>query len=146
MSGAVLRTLAVRISANTAQFRKDIDKVDRRFKRFSSGMRREAMMFQGQMAALGATVASGFGVAEVARAADEMTNLRNKMNATFDSTSDVAKGMLQIKTIARSSRADIASIGTLYQRIAVSTQHMGLEQHRVAKVTQVVADSFLMSG
>ena len=104
MSGAVLRTLAVRISANTAQFRKDIDKVDRRFKRFSSGMRREAMMFQGQMAALGATVATGFGVAEVARAADEMVNLRNKMGATFDTTREVANGMLDIKRIAKESR------------------------------------------
>lgn len=146
MSGAVLRTLAVRISANTAQFRKDIDKVDRRFKRFSSGMRREAMMFQGQMAALGATVASGFGVAEVARAADEMVNLRNKMGATFDTTREVANGMLDIKRIAKESRSELDSVGTLYQRIAVSTKSLGTSQEDVAKVTQVVANSFLMSG
>jgi tape measure domain-containing protein len=146
MSGAVLRTLAVRISANTAQFRKDIDKVDRRFKRFSSGMRREAMMFQGQMAALGATVATGFGVAEVARAADEMVNLRNKMGATFDTTREVANGMLDIKRIAKESRSELDSVGTLYQRIAVSTKSLGTSQEDVAKVTQVVANSFLMSG
>lgn len=146
MSGAVLRTLAVRISANTAQFRKDIDKVDRRFKRFSSGMRREAMMFQGQMAALGATVAGGFGVAEVARAADEMVNLRNKMGATFDTSREVANGMLDIKRIAKESRSELDAVGTLYQRIAVSTKSLGTSQEDVAKVTQVVANSFLMSG
>lgn len=146
MSGAVLRTLAVRISANTAQFRKDIDKVDRRFRRFSSGMRREAMMFQGQMAALGATVAGGFGVAEVARAADEMVNLRNKMGATFDTTREVANGMLDIKRIARQSRSELDAVGTLYQRIAISTKSLGTSQEDVAKVTQVVANSFLMSG
>lgn len=146
MSGAVLRTLAVRISANTAQFRKDIDKVDRRFRRFSSGMRREAMMFQGQMAALGATVASGFGVAEVARAADEMVNLRNKMGATFDTSREVANGMLDIKRIAKESRSELDAVGTLYQRIAVSTKSLGTSQEDVAKVTQVVANSFLMSG
>lgn len=146
MSGAVLRTLAVRISANTAQFRKDIDKVDRRFKRFSGNMRREAMMFQGQMAALGATVASGFGVAEVARAADEMVNLRNKMGATFDTSREVANGMLDIKRIAKESRSELDAVGTLYQRIAVSTKSLGTSQEDVAKVTQVVANSFLMSG
>lgn len=146
MSGAVLRTLAVRISANTAQFRKDIDKVDKRFRRFSSGMRREAMMFQGQMAALGATVATGFGVAEVARAADEMVNLRNKMGATFDTTREVANGMLDIKRIAKESRSELDSVGTLYQRIAISTKSLGTSQEDVAKVTQVVANSFLMSG
>ena len=64
MSGAVLRTLAVRISANTAQFRKDIDKVDRRFNSQQQHATRSHDV-QGQMAALGATVASGFGVAEV---------------------------------------------------------------------------------
>lgn len=146
MSGAVLRTLAVRISANTAQFRKDIDKVDRRFRRFSSGMRREAMMFQGQMAALGATVASGFGVAEVARAADEMVNLRNKMGATFDTTREVANGMLDIKRIARDSRSEISAVGTLYQRLNVATKQLSFTQEDIAKVTQVVANSYLMSG
>ena len=146
MSGAVLRTLAVRISANTAQFRKDIDKVDRRFKRFSSNMRREAMMFQGQMAALGATVASGFGVAEVARAADEMVNLRNKMGATFDTSREVANGMLDIKRIAKESRSELASVGTLYQRLNVATKQLSFSQEEIAKVTQVVANSYLMSG
>ena len=146
MSSAVLRTLAVRISANSAAFRKDIGKVDKQFKRLSRGMRREAMMFQGQMASLGATVATGFGVAEVARAADEMVNLRNKMGATFGTTREVANGMLSIKKIARESRSELDAVGTLYQRIAVSTKSLGTEQKDVAKVTQVVANSFLMSG
>ena len=146
MSTAVLRTLAVRISANSAQFRKDVDKIDQRFRRLSRGMRREAMMFQGQMAALGATVATGFGVAEVARAADEMVNLRNKMGATFDTSREVANGMLDIKRIAKESRSELDAVGTLYQRLAVSTKSLGTSQEDVAKVTQVVANSFLMSG
>ena len=146
MSTAVLRTLAVRISANSAQFRKDVDKIDQRFRRLSRGMRREAMMFQGQMAALGATVATGFGVAEVARAADEMVNLRNKMGATFDTSREVANGMLDIKRIAKESRSELDAVGTLYQRIAVSTKSLGTSQEDVAKVTQVVSNSFLMSG
>lgn len=146
MGTAVLRTLAVRITANSAQFRKDIGKVDAQFKRFSRSMKREAAMFQGQMAAMGATIAGGFGVAEVARAADEMVNLRNKMGATYETSRDVAIGMQNIKYIAKTSRTSLDAVGTLYQRIAVSTKSLGTSQSDVAKVTKVVADSFLMSG
>lgn len=146
MATAVLRTLAVRLRMNSAAFRKDIDKVDKRFQRMSSNMRRASMQFQNQLGQLGVTIASGFGVAALTEAADEMVNLRNKMNATFDASEDVARGMLDIKRIARESRADISAVGTLYQRIAVSTEHLGTSQEDVAAVTQVVTNSFLMSG
>jgi tape measure domain-containing protein len=146
MATAVLRTLAVRLRMNSAAFRKDIDQVDRRFKKMANNMQRSAMQFQNQLGQLGVTIASGFGVAALTEAADEMVNLRNKMNATFDASEDVARGMLDIKRIARESRADISAVGTLYQRIAVSTEHLGTSQEDVAAVTQVVTNSFLMSG
>lgn len=146
MATAVLRTLAVRLRMNSAAFRKDIDQVDRRFKKMANNMQRSAMQFQNQLGQLGVTIASGFGVAALTEAADEMVNLRNKMNATFDASEDVARGMLDIKRIARESRADLSAVGTLYQRIAVSTEHMGTSQEDIAAVTQVVTNSFLMSG
>ena len=146
MSTAVLRTLAVRLRMNSAAFRKDVDKVDARFKKMSSSMRRSANQFQNTIGQLGVTIASGFGMAAVANAADEMTNLRNKMKATFETSREVAIGMNQIRSIAKASRADLASVGTLYQRIAVSTKHLGTTQKEVAQVTEVITNSFLMSG
>ena len=74
-----------------------------------------------------------------------MVNLRNKMGATFDTTREVANGMLNVR-IAKESRSELDAVGTLYQRIAVSTKSLGTTQEDVAKVTQVVANSFLMSG
>ena len=146
MATAVLRTLAVRLRMNSAAFRKDIDQVDKRFKKMSSSMRRSANQFQNTIGQLGVTIASGFGMAAVANAADEMTNLRNKMKATFETSREVAIGMNQIRAIAKSSRSDLASVGTLYQRIAVSTKHLGTTQKEVAQVTEVITNSFLMSG
>ena len=146
MATSVLRTLALRLRLNSAQFQKDIGKVDKRMKKLSGSMRRSANMFNSQLGQLGATFATGFGLAELTNAADTMVNLRNKMNATYETSQEVAQGMLDIKRIARESRADLDAVGTLYQRISVSTKNMGATQEEVAAVTQVVSNSFLMSG
>ena len=146
MATSVLRTLALRLRLNSAQFQKDIGKVDRRMKKLSGSMRRSANMFNSQLGALGATFATGFGLGELKNAADTMVNLRNKMNATYETSQEVAQGMLDIKRVARESRSDLDSVGTLYQRIAVSTKNMGASQEEVAAITQVVSNSFLLSG
>ena len=146
MTTSVLRTLAIRLRMNSAAFRKDVDKVDARFKKMTSSMRRSANQFQNSIGQIGVSIASGFGMAAVANAADEMTNLRNKMKATFETSREVAIGMNQIRSIAKASRSDLASVGTLYQRIAVSTKHLGTTQKEVAQVTEVITNSFLMSG
>ena len=104
MATSVLRTLAVRLRLNSAQFQKDIGKVDRRMKKLSGSMRRSANMFNSQLGALGATFATGFGLGELKNAADTMVNLRNKMGATYDTSQEVAQGMLDIKRVARESR------------------------------------------
>ena len=146
MATSVLRTLAIRLRMNSAAFRKDVDKVDKRFRKMTTSMRRSSMQFQNSLGQLGVTLASGFGMAAVANAADEMTNLRNKMKATFETSNEVAIGMNQIRAIAKASRSDLSSVGTLYQRIAVSTKHLGTTQKEVADVTEVITNSFLMSG
>ena len=146
MATSVLRTLAIRLRMNSAAFRKDVDQVDKRFRKMTSSMRRSSMQFQNSLGQLGVTLASGFGMAAVANAADEMTNLRNKMKATFETSREVAIGMNQIRSIAKASRSDLSSVGTLYQRIAVSTKHLGTTQREVADVTEVITNSFLMSG
>ena len=146
MATSVIRTLAVRLNMNSAAFRKDVNLIDRRMKKFSQSMRRQANMFNGQIAQMGLSLASAFGIREVAAAADEMQNLRNKLNAVYDSSTDVAQGMLDIKRIARESRSDLAAVGTLYQRLTVSTKSLRTSQEDVAAMTQVVANSFILSG
>ena len=65
MATSVLRTLALRLRLNSAQFQKDIGKVDKRMKKLSGSMRRSANMFNSQLGQLGATFATGFGLAEL---------------------------------------------------------------------------------
>ena len=146
MATSVLRTLAVRLNMNSASFRKDINKIDKRMTRLSTSMRRQANMFSGSVAQMGMTLASGFGVHQLVEAADTMTNLRNKMNATFETSEDVAHGMMDIKRIARESRSDIDAIGILYSRLTMASKNLKTSQEEIAAVTQVVANSFVISG
>lgn len=146
MANTVIRSLSVRLALNSAGFLKNINTVDKRMKRLSNGMRRQANMFSGQIAQMGLSLASAFGVREVAVAADAMTNLRNKLNAVYNSSEDVARGMMDIKRIAKESRTDLEAVGTLYQRLTVSTKSLKVAQEDIAAVTQVVANSFLLSG
>jgi len=146
MATSVLRTLAVRLNMNSASFRKDVDKIDKRMNRLSTNMRRQANMFSGSIAQMGMTLAAGFGANQMVEAADTMTNLRNKMGATFDSAEDVAHGMMEIKRIAKESRSDIDAIGILYSRLTMASKNLKTSQEEIAAVTQVVANSFVISG
>lgn len=146
MATSVLRTLAVRLNMNSASFRKDVDKIDKRMNRLSTNMRRQANMFSGSIAQMGMTLAAGFGANQMVEAADTMTNLRNKMGATFDTSEDVAHGMMEIKRIARESRSDIDAVGILFSRLTMASKNLKTSQEEIAAVTQVVANSFVISG
>ena len=143
---SVIRSLAVRLSMNSAQFRKDIDKVDARMRKFSNGLKRQANFFNGQLATMGLSLASAFGARELTEAADVMVNLRNKLGAVYETSEDVALAMSDIKRIARESRSELDAVGTLYQRLAKASERLEVTQEDVAAVTQVVANTFLLSG
>lgn len=143
---AILRTLGVNLALNHASFRRDVDKIDKRMKRMSQNTRRVANSMRASVGGIGAAFAGIAGVRVFQDSADAMVNLRNKMGATFETSQEVSTGMLNIKRIARESRADLDAVGTLYQRMAVSMKHMTASQEQVAAVTQVVTNTFLLSG
>ena len=54
--------------------------------------------------------------------------------------------MNEVKRIARESRAELGAVGTLYQRLIVSTKSLGFTLGDVSAATQVVTDTFVLSG
>jgi len=146
MATTVLRTLAVRLQMNSAQFRKDMDKIDARTRSFSRTMRNQANMFSSSLAQMGLGLASAFSFAQLAEAADEMKNMRNKLGAVYTEATNVKYAMMDVKRIAKESRAEIGAVGTLYQRLAKASEKLGVTQQEVAAVTQVVTNTFTLSG
>lgn len=146
MATSVLRTLSLRIVSNSAAFRKDIDQVDKRLARFSSRTTRAAHGIQQSFVKMFLAWKAFDFSREALHMADAMQDLRNRMGATFDEAEKVSAGMADIKRIARESRMDLLATGSLYQRIAISTKAMGASLEDVAAITQVVANTFQLSG
>lgn len=146
MATSILRTLAVRLSMNSAAFRKDTDRVQKASKRMSRSMRADAARVSGAMGGIvGAFALIGTGRA-VMGAADRMNDLRNKMRAATKSSDELATAMRNVVDISKRSRADLDGVGTLYQRMMVATKHLGVTQKDVADATETVAKTFVISG
>lgn len=142
---ATLARLSVDLVANSAGFRKDLDKASKRTSRFSRKAQADFKRVAVAVVALGGAVASLAG-REVVQAADSMTNLRNRMFALTESTEKTAIAMRDIKKIARLTRSDISSTGDVYTKMAIATKDLGVNQEELAKATAAVNNTFLLSG
>ena len=146
MATSVLRTLAVRLSLNSAAFRKDVKQVRRTTNRMAKGMQADAKRVNAAMSG----IVGAFGLLYTGRAilgaADQMQNLRNKLSALHDTSDGVSKSMKNITIIAKNSRAEIDAVGTLYQRLTVASRHLGVSQKAVSDATEVVMKTFIISG
>lgn len=145
MSTSVLRTLAVRLTMNTATFHKRANKVMGSLDRMQKRARR-AQAAAGNFSG----IISGVALTQLGRdfvnLADSMQLLENKMGAAVPTAQGLKNAMHEVARISRESRMEIDAVGTLYQRLTVATQQLGSSQEDVARLTQVVANSFLLSG
>ncbi len=91
-------------------------------------------------------IIAAFGVRELIRAGDTFVNVQNRMMALTGSAEQTAKAMTHMKRIANESRSDFDAIGTLFTRLTIATQELGVSQNDIAKATQTVANTFVIAG
>jgi len=89
---------------------------------------------------------AAFGVREIIRAGDTFVNVQNRMMALSGSAEKTAGAMAHMKRIANESRSDFDAIGTLFTRLTIATQELGVSQNDIAKATQTVANTFVIAG
>lgn len=141
---ATLSRLSIDLVANSASFRKDLDKASRSSQRFSKKAQQDFNRVAMAAAAVsGAVVAMS---ASMVRASDELQNVRNRMFALTKSADATAIAMKDIAQIAKVSRSDIASVGDVYTKMSVATKGLGYNQEQLAQATAAVSNSFLLSG
>jgi tape measure domain-containing protein len=92
------------------------------------------------------TLITAFSVREITQAADQFVNIQNRMGALTGSVEGTAKAMSEMKRIAIESRTDFDAIGTLFTRLTIATQELGVSQDDIAKATQTVANTFVIAG
>tara|TARA_R100000353_G_scaffold76300_1_gene57920 strand:+ start:2185 stop:3924 length:1740 start_codon:yes stop_codon:yes gene_type:complete len=91
-------------------------------------------------------IIAAFSVRELVSAADSFVNIQNRMQALTGSSEQTASAMANIKRIANESRSDFDAIGTLFTRLTIATQDLGVAQTDIAKATQTVANTFVIAG
>ena len=93
------------------------------------------------IASLRNQIIAAFGVREIIRAGDTFVNVQNRMMALSGSAEKTADAMAHMKRIANESRSDFDAIGTLFTRLTIATQELGVSQNDIAKATQTVANT-----
>lgn len=91
-------------------------------------------------------IIAAFSVRELVTASDTFVNVQNRMQALTGDTQKTAEALDHMKRISNESRSSFDAVGTLFTRLTLATRDLGVSQEQVAKATQTVANTFVISG
>lgn len=95
---------------------------------------------------LAAPLAAAFSAAKIAAAAEQYTNLTNRLRLVTDGAEQLAYAQQSVYDIAQNSRQSLETTAQVYQRIAQNGRQLGLSFADVASVTEIVAKTVALSG
>lgn len=99
-----------------------------------------------QLKSLLASIAAGAAIAEIARLADEYTNLQNRLRLVTDGAGNLARINKELLTISNQTRSDLVATNELYFRLASNTKELGLSQQELLGFTKSVNQAIILSG
>lgn len=111
-----------------------------------SGMERQLRSMASMAAGIAAPLAAAFSVAKIAQAAEEYTNLTNRLRIVTESSEQLARAQDDVFRVAQNSRQALDTTAQVYQRIAQNGKQLGLNLEQVASITETVAKSVALSG
>lgn len=111
-----------------------------------SGMERQLRSMASMAAGIAAPLAAAFSVTKIAQAAEEYTNLTNRLRLVTESSAQLARAQDDVFRVAQSSRQALDTTAQVYQRIAQNGKQLGLNLEQVASITETVAKSVALSG
>jgi len=86
------------------------------------------------------------GVQYLASVADEATNARNRLRAVTGSTEELNHTFDELGRVSTESRVSLETSANLYQRMVMGTEHLGISQSRLIRLTETINKSFKISG
>lgn len=111
-----------------------------------SGMERQLRSMASMAAGIAAPLAAAFSAAKIAQAAEEYTNLTNRLRLVTESSEQLARAQDDVFRVAQNSRQALDTTAQVYQRIAQNGKQLGLNLEQVASITETVAKSVALSG
>lgn len=107
---------------------------------------RQAEGLVSSISGLAAPLAAAFSAAKIAAAAEQYTNLTNRLRLVTEGAEQLAYAQQSVYDIAQNSRQSLETTAQVYQRIAQNGRQLGLSFADVASVTQTVAKTVALSG
>lgn len=98
------------------------------------------------VAKVGGVLATAFSVREIAQAAEQYTNITNRLRLVTSSAQELAQAQQDLFRIAQNSRQPLSETAELYQRIATNQDALGLSGAGVARITETISKSLAVSG
>lgn len=159
MAGA-LGTLNIDLTLNTASFTNAINRSQHQTERFNQSVRvslQSITVQQERMASQTAKSASSFAsfakavtgalsVHQVISYADGWTDLQNRLKLVTKSTQELNKATNDVYTIAQKTYQSLDATAQVYQRFSDNAERLGINQLKVAELTETVSKAVSLSG
>lgn len=98
------------------------------------------------LSSIAAPVAAFLGTQQIASAADEWTNISNRLKLVTESSAGLAQAQEDVFRIAQEARAPLAETAELYQRIASNAEDLRLSSEGVASIVSTISKTLAISG
>lgn len=138
----IVSSLEIQILAGIARLQKDMDDAKRIVGNTMREVERAASMARTALGSLGA----GLGAAQLVQATDRYTKYTAQLKLATQSTQEHAAALSEVRRISTLAQADVATMGTLYARIARSTRELGLSQIEVSRISETIGLQLKVSG
>lgn len=160
-----IERLLVRVEANAAQFEAQMKKVNkalygsqyatqqalRKIKSDTAAaaptlFRPIGAAFSREMAGLSGALASVFTTAQAIKFADTWKQGTNALAAAGVASEDLAARQQELLAVANESRSSMSDTVSLYTRLTIATQELGLSTESTLRLTELLNKSFQSSG
>lgn len=127
------------------QVAKDLAQINKSTLDTSKSLKSAASTFEFFRNALGGILA-GIGVRQIIGIADEFQLLRDRIKAFTGSAEEADVAFNKIAQAAKFARTSVASLATIYNRVALATSDLGLSSEAVIALTLSLQQTFRIAG
>ncbi|MFA5900860.1 MAG: tape measure protein, partial [Hyphomicrobium sp.] len=148
-----LERLLIRIEADTALLRKELDAADKRVGAFGDAVDKNLARTERRFSSFSAAssrilggLAVGYLVRETAQLGDAYTNMTNRLKFVTSSSDELASVQARLFQIAQTTRQSLPEVTELYSRMAFALRDAGASSSQVLQFTENLNKALALSG
>lgn len=146
MAGKEKREIDIKVSGSGAEEVKKLTREIAGLNRNVSSISKTVDSVRGAFQGLFAASVLGFGIVEIARLADSMQLLKDRISVLAGPSADVNKIMAGLANTATRTKSSIADLTSTYARLTASSKELGVSSDTLLEITEVLQNTFRISG